>query len=143
MIEEIARVKALRGHQAVVEVMRQSGCQSCQLNGSCGTGSLGRLLGFKSRPLLIDNEHDLAVGDSVVIALQENAYVLASTLVYLLPLALMLAFAILAELVLQAPDAVVAVVAVGGLAIGLVLAAQLSRRYFSHWLRPQTIRRIR
>jgi hypothetical protein len=35
------------------------------------------------------------------------------------------------------------VVAVGGLAIGLVLAAQLSRRYFSHWLRPQTIRRIR
>ena len=142
MIEELARVKSLAGDKAVVEVMRQSGCQGCQMNASCGTGSLGRLLGFRGRPLVIDNTHDLRIGDRVVIGLQDNAYVTAAVLVYLLPLLLMLAFAILADVVLRAPDAMVALVAVGGLAGGIYLSAQIARLYFQRALSPRTIRRV-
>jgi len=142
MIEELAQVTGLRGDKAIVEILRQSGCHSCEMKGSCGTGSLGRLIGFKSRPLLIANNQRLVVGDRVIIGLADDAYMLAASLVYLLPLAMMLLFAILADVLLQSGDAAVAITGVVGLGVGIGVSGRIARRYFHQTLSPQTIRRV-
>jgi sigma-E factor negative regulatory protein RseC len=142
MIEELAQVTGLKGDKAIVKILRQGGCQGCEMNASCGTGSLGRLIGFKTRPLLITNNQRLIVGDRVIIGLADDAYILAASLVYLLPLVMMLLFAILADVLLQFGDAAVAIMGVVGLGAGIMTSGRVARRYFYQALSPQTIRRV-
>lgn len=142
MIEEQARVTAIRDGDAIVEVVRASGCQACELKAGCGTGSLGRLLGFKQKPFTVKNELDLRPGDRVILALAEKSLALAGLLVYLLPLASLFIFAIVAELWLAAGDALTVLAALLGLATGLFFSAWLSRHALVKNVQPRVVRQI-
>jgi sigma-E factor negative regulatory protein RseC len=87
MLTETARVIRREGSRVELELQRNSACGDCELSQGCGTGALGRLLGRRSRPLVIETDQDCRAGDLVVLAIPESALVSASLLLYGLPLA--------------------------------------------------------
>lgn len=94
MIEETATVVECSNGQAVLEAQRQSTCGSCAAKSGCGTAVFAKTLGKKSSRITVDNTHNLQVGDMVMVGLHENALLLTSFVIYLLPLAGLLLFAI-------------------------------------------------
>ena len=86
MITEQAIVTRCNGKQVELELQRGSACGQCELNRGCGTGALGRLLGKRSKPLVIETDHVLKPGDRLQLGLSESALVKASLTIYGLPL---------------------------------------------------------
>lgn len=142
MIEEHALVTAIEKDLVTLQLQRRSACDACQLNAGCGTGSLGRLLGFRPRPLTIRTQLELKPGDQVLVALEERAFLVAGGLVYLLPLAGLFLFAIFADLVLGLTDGSVVAAALVGLFAGFRVSGWLSQRVFQRSMNPRVVRRI-
>jgi sigma-E factor negative regulatory protein RseC len=87
MIEESGRVVSLDEGAVWVAVARKITCASCSANAGCGQGLLDKLAISSQRGhvrALADMQ--LAVGDTVVIGLREDALLRSALLVYLLPL---------------------------------------------------------
>lgn len=140
MIEELAVVKQLEGDKAIIEVVRKNTCSSCQLNNSCGMGSLGRLLGHRPQILSIQNDKNLKMGDTVVIGLPEKSYLSAGFLIYLLPLMTLFLFAGFTDLLFDSIEWLTALASMTGLASGLLIAARISNRSYASALQPRFIR---
>ncbi|MDJ0834077.1 MAG: SoxR reducing system RseC family protein [Gammaproteobacteria bacterium] len=140
MIEELAIVKRIEGDRAVIEVMRQNACQSCELSGGCGTGSLGKLLGQRKVSFTMRNEHGLKIGDRVVIGLPDRSYLTAGFIVYLLPLLSLFLFAGLTDFLFGSIEWVNVLSAVVGLGLGLLWAARLANHNYARDFQPHFIR---
>jgi len=101
MIEEAATVVEVEPALIVVQTLRKSSCNSCAANKACGTAVLSKSIGQKHSLVSIakaeSDEPLLAVGDEVVIGINENMLLSGSVLAYLLPLFGMLGFALLAD----------------------------------------------
>ena len=96
MVEEQAVVVALEDGYAMIEPKAATGCQSCSASSTCGTGILASIFGKRSRKLRAVNSIDARCGDEVMVGLDRTALVLASVMVYLLPLLMLVLGAILA-----------------------------------------------
>jgi sigma-E factor negative regulatory protein RseC len=140
MIEEQAIVTGLDGNWAMVKMQRQSACSSCELSSGCGTGAIGRLLGHRSKPVMIKNEHQLKQGDSVVLGLPEDALLKASLLIYGLPLLGLIAGGILAGLSIGESELAVFVFAATGFVTGLQVSARLASKRYSNQFSPKILR---
>ena len=138
MIIEQAIVTRCDGSHIEVELNRQSACAHCDLSQGCGTGALGRLLGSRNRPLMIETNQMLNPGDHVVLGLSEAALVKSSLLVYGLPLIVMLLFGLVATL-LVLPEWQVALVAVAGFIAGFKIASSMSKLLGNDLLVPKII----
>jgi sigma-E factor negative regulatory protein RseC len=130
MIEEPGRVVSLEEGAVWVETLRKSTCSSCSANAGCGQGLLDKLAISSPRGTVRAlTDLQLAVGDSVVIGLGEDALVRGSLLVYVLPLLGLFAGALGAEyLALGEPLSIAAGV------VGFVGAA-----LFVRWRSQQSI----
>jgi sigma-E factor negative regulatory protein RseC len=126
MITEQAIVIRCNGKQVELELQRGSACAQCELSQGCGTGALGRLLGKRSKPLVIETDQALRPGDRLQLGLSESALVKASLTIYGLPLLGMVAAGLLASFAAVA-EAWVALAAGVGFFVGFKLAAFLSR----------------
>jgi len=102
-----------------VETSRASACGSCSSKEGCGTSTLSQLLGSKASTFKVLNPIGAALGERVVIGMEEAALLKSSLLVYLLPLAFLLAGAIFGGWL--APDRLQDAYAVAGVFVGLVL----------------------
>jgi sigma-E factor negative regulatory protein RseC len=120
MLETEGVVVKLGADGAYVETSRASSCGTCSSQQSCGTTSLSQLLGSKSRPFRVLNPIGAAVGERVVIGLEESALLRSTLLSYVLPLALLMAGALLGSQVAPA-GAAKDLYSVSGAGIGLVL----------------------
>jgi sigma-E factor negative regulatory protein RseC len=75
MIETQAKVVAISNNQVRVTAQRQTGCQSCQSQSSCGTSSLAKL--FRVQEIVLDlpaPEWPLVPGDSVTLGTEESRF---------------------------------------------------------------------
>ena len=140
MIEEQAQVIALSGDDAIIEMQSQTACQSCEMSGGCGTGSLGRLLGNRRQRLSISNDQHLKVGNLIVIGLPEKHFIYAGFLMYLLPLLSLFMFSIVANILFDATQWINVLAALMGLVSGLKLTSVFSNNIFAEKLRPRFIR---
>lgn len=86
MIEENAVVVKVNEDHIVVEAAVKSTCSRCQVNNTCGTGSIARAFSHKVQQLELVSPMPVNVGDTVVIGIRENGVLFASFLLYLLPL---------------------------------------------------------
>jgi sigma-E factor negative regulatory protein RseC len=127
MLTESALVTRRDGNRVELELQRSSACDHCELNQGCGTGALGRLLGRRSRPLVIETDQDCEAGDKVLLELPESALVSASLLLYGLPL-LGLVFGGLLGALLGFAEWLVVSIAFVGLFAGFMFAARTTRR---------------
>lgn len=129
MLEEHGVVVAVRGEFAWVETERRSTCDACSMNKGCGTATLSRALGRRRTQVRVLNGLQAAVGDRVVVGLQEDALLRGSLAVYLLPLLMMLLFALVGQGVFRGAGSEPASVLSGllGLALGFGWVALFSR----------------
>ncbi len=130
MIEEQAQVIEVNGGQLLLQVQTQSTCGSCAASKGCGTSVLSKVVGGKFTRFQAANDIGAAVGDTVVVGISEDALLTGSMMMYVTPLIGMIAFALLADIVLSATaesrDPTIAVSGIVGFAIG----ALISKWYF-------------
>ncbi|MEJ2577245.1 MAG: SoxR reducing system RseC family protein [Gammaproteobacteria bacterium] len=131
MIEQPGIVTAVREGEARVDAAAGAGgCAVCGAGGGCGTASLARFFGRRQRSLWVRNDVHAAVGDRVVIGLDEAALQRAALTAYAWPLVGLLAGSLLGDLVIAPGTGELAVVIAGltGLFAGIVVARRSAAR---------------
>jgi len=146
MIEEQAFILELSGQTALVEIKHQSSCHSCDAQSSCGTSSLSQLFGNRPSQFYLTLDHSdasqtLKVGDVIVIGLEDQNYLNASILIYLLPLLFLFVFAMIADQSLGLNDIFVALFALFGLSTGFQIAKRIALSN-KQLLTPQFIKKL-
>lgn len=97
MIEEVATVIDCRDGLVLLEAQRQSTCGTCAAKAGCGTAVFAKTLGKKSSQITAKNTLNLQVGDRVLVGLHENALILGSFMVYLIPIIGLFIFALIGQ----------------------------------------------
>lgn len=120
MLETEGLVVRLGVDGTYVETARASFCGSCSSKQSCGTSSLGQLLGRKTSSFRVSNPIGAVVGERVVVGLEESALLTSSLLGYVLPLASLLGGALLGSQFAPA-GAATDLYSVSGAVVGLIL----------------------
>ncbi len=129
MIEERGTVVAVEEGFVWLETQRRSSCGGCQASGSCGAATLAKLWPDRRNRARALSEPGLRPGDEVIVGLAEGALLRGALLVYLLPLALLLAGALLGQIVFAgAGEEPVVALGVVGLGLGFLAVRVLSRR---------------
>ncbi len=129
MLETRAIIIQTDSSFALVEATGASGCSVCDGKG-CGSSKVGQMFCNKPRQFKVDNRINAAVGDEVIVSVAEGAVLRGVSLVYLLPLALLFAGALLAGGWGDDGhrDGYTALGALSGLLIGFAMARWISLR---------------
>ncbi|MEK6748126.1 MAG: SoxR reducing system RseC family protein [Pseudomonadota bacterium] len=133
MIEQEGTAVAVAGAQVWIEFQRQTACGHCAVNGSCGTGAVGKVLGRRPNRVALTNTLGVQVGERVVVGVDELALVTAAGWAYAVPLLGLLTAPLVVTGVAQmrgmeAGEIVSILAAVCGGTIGLVVARYSARR---------------
>jgi sigma-E factor negative regulatory protein RseC len=131
MIEERARVIAIKNDQLLLEAETRAACNACEARQGCGTSVLSRWVGRKFTRFQAPNTVNASVGDEVVVGLAEEAMLKGSVFVYLLPLVAMIIFALLADGLISADAATRDLLVLVSAVVGFSLALTISRLVLS------------
>jgi sigma-E factor negative regulatory protein RseC len=129
MLEAEGTIISTSPDETWVETSRASACGSCSSKAGCGTTTLNQMLGSKTSAFKVLNPIGARAGERVVIGVEETALLKSSALVYLLPLVLLLAGAMLGGWLAPANTLADAYAAAGmllGLVSGFFLLKQVS-----------------
>lgn len=98
MIEERARVVEVRENDILIEADRQSACGKCAQKNDCGQSAIAQWAASKMVNISVPKPTgiSIATGDTVVVGINEQSFIKASLLIYLLPLVAMFAVSYLA-----------------------------------------------
>lgn len=104
---------------ATLEIERKTACGLCGQTRGCGNSIWGKLFAHRSTAFKASNSIQAAVGQSVIVGINERALLWSALLLYILPLVTMLIASILA---MQWSDSngMAMLAAVAGLALGLL-----------------------
>ncbi len=129
MIEQTAIVTDVVDEFARVRVYRQSTCGGCQAKNACGTSTFAKVLGNKFSDVSVINSIKAEPGDIVKIGLRESVMLQSALLVYIFPLFMLFAGAILLHIInlWWSLEMGQASIMAGGLS-GLIIAFFLIRR---------------
>jgi len=141
MIEQEARVVAIEGDQALVEIQRQSACGGCAAKSGCGTSVVASLFPQRRQTLRLDNGVQAVPGDRVIVGLPEAALQQASLLLYGLPLLLLLAGAVVGKLWFGTEPAAI-LGGLSGVTLGLLLVRRIAATAGGRQLQPLLLRRL-
>jgi sigma-E factor negative regulatory protein RseC len=97
VIEEEATVVRVEGQDIWVETHRRSACGQCSASKGCGTAALENFFSSRRTQLRVLSKIAVSPGDQVMIGLEEAAMLRGSLAVYLVPLILLAAGAMLAQ----------------------------------------------
>ena len=131
MLETRAIVVHVSGDEALVESKGGLGCGNCDSVQGCSSGKLSQLFCSKPRQFRVKNDANASVGDEVRVTLPEGVLLRSSVLMYVLPLVLLLAGAMLGALwagEAANSDGYALAGALFGLVTGFLLAKWVSRR---------------
>ncbi len=138
-VEGIALVVATEGPVAWLEPEQTTTCGSCHSVSVCGVKSGHSRLA--ARRFKIANDHDLHVGERVVVGVADNVLLKGSMAAFALPLVTLVAGGLLGQSWLGG-DGGAAIGAASGLALGLMLARFYAARLSGRGdLAPRFIRR--
>ncbi|MFN2300889.1 MAG: SoxR reducing system RseC family protein [Gammaproteobacteria bacterium] len=142
MIEEQAEVTDIDGLHAWVACRAQQDCARCAAGNGCGGGILGRWLGDRLHRVRVVHQGEIAVGDCVIIGLDERALLRAAAAIYGIPLLAMLAGAVTGQ-TLYGHDAAALAGAAAGLAAGFAWVRVFSRKMARYRrFQPAVLRRV-
>ena len=142
MLETRAIIVQIEGQHAFVQSSQDYGCGQCKGKG-CGAGKLSRMFRGKPRRFRVDNPINADVGDEVVISVSEGAILRGISLVYLLPILLMVTGAMFGAWIGQPAvqqDGYAAAGALLGLAAGFMAAKRISSGQFRNRFQPYIAR---
>ncbi|OGS81684.1 MAG: hypothetical protein A2061_08315 [Gallionellales bacterium GWA2_59_43] len=124
-LETRATVVRIEGSVAFVESAQTGSCGQCSGKG-CGTAKLSKAFCSKPRQFQVDNPIKAVVGDQVVVSVADGAVLRGIGLVYLLPLALLVAGAAIGNS-MAVTDGQRDGYAAAGAALGLIIGFLVSR----------------
>ncbi len=140
MIEEQATVLRAQDGRVEIQMLRQNACNHCELSQGCGTGAVGRLLGLRSKPLVISSDLELKAGDRVTLGLPDSSFLKASLLIYGLPLfALVLASGV-GHWLFDGTETAVLISAITGFCSGLFFSSKLAKQRYSKQFYPRILK---
>jgi sigma-E factor negative regulatory protein RseC len=144
MIEEPAVVVEAGDGYAWVETRRRLACSACSASVGCGSAALAKVWGDRPSRVRAISTLPLQPGDTVIVGLAEGALLRGSLLVYLLPLTLLLAGALLGQAAFAgAGEEPVVLAGAAGLGLGFLVARVGSRRWRSDVrFQPVVVRRL-
>ena len=140
MIVEQATVLRAQHGRVEIQMQRQSACSHCELSQGCGTGAIGRLLGHRSKPLIIDSRLELKPGDRLTLGLPDSSFLKASLVIYGLPLMTLVVTSIAGHWLFSGSETMVLLAAVSGFCAGLVISARLAKQHFSQQFYPRIMK---
>ncbi|MBS1185377.1 MAG: hypothetical protein H6R09_978 [Proteobacteria bacterium] len=114
MLEQTAEVIKTAADGIWVQAVEPSGCGTCGGQG-CSTRRIAELFQRKPRHFLVDCDLSLAPGDRVVVGIARGSVLNSALRVYGLPLALMLAGALLSQAVQPGDSSALVGLLLGGL----------------------------
>jgi sigma-E factor negative regulatory protein RseC len=126
-IKEKARVVSLDGDFAWIEAVAESGCHRCEVKQGCGTGLLSQIFGRRVFHHRIKNTLNAQVGDLILVSVPQSGLLLASLIIYTLPLLLLVIMALVTTTLLSLPEWSVIIWSFLGLGVGLIAARWLGR----------------
>lgn len=148
MLEETATVMETEAGRARVVAERKSACGHCSANSTCGTSVLSKYIGKRSMGMWVTDPLGVKSGEQVIIRLQEGGLLLGSLAVYLLPLVLLIGFALLGDALADnmawGHEASAMAFALLGLLLSYAWLRRFNRRITdSERYRPVIVRRVR
>jgi sigma-E factor negative regulatory protein RseC len=103
MIEEIGVITAIdkkNDEQYIwIETQIKTTCGGCQANDNCGTGVVAKAFTPKKEQLYLACDDAVNVGQQVKLGIPEEHLLMASALVYLLPIVVVLVTAVIAQFI--------------------------------------------
>ena len=145
MLETRAVIVKTDGLYAMVQTSQTGGCEQCG-GKSCGAGKLSQLFCNSPHQFRVDNSIRASVGDQVIVSVAEGAILHGISLVYLLPLMLLLLGASFGNIwagQVEQRDSYAAMGALLGLAAGFVFAKWISLRQLGNCSQPYVARQFR
>lgn len=128
MLETRAIIIKLDGAEALVEAAQGGGCGHCDSANGCASGKLSRMFCAQPRRFRVQNSIQARVGDEVQVALQDGVLLRSASVLYMLPLALLMAGGFLGSSIATTAASRDAYAALGAL-LGLVLGFAAARLY--------------
>ncbi len=112
-----------------LDIQRQSACGSCHASAGCGTATIAKIWGGRSTRVRAVSDLALQAGDAVIVGLADGALLRGALLAYLLPVALLLAGAVLGESAFAgAGEEPIILLGALGLGLGFLVVRVRSRR---------------
>jgi sigma-E factor negative regulatory protein RseC len=127
MLEQTAKVIRTAPEGVWVQAVEPSGCGTCGGQG-CSSRRIAELFQRKPRNFLVDCDLALAPGDRIVVGIAHGSVLRSALRLYGLPLALMLAGALLAQALQPGDGPALAGMLLGGLAGWLAARGGQTRR---------------
>ena len=135
MITQPAKVIDTFDSYCLVETIPKSACPRCAEGKGCGGGILAQAFANKTYRMRVPYSSSLdqqditqpVVGSSVLVRMSSNGLLLASMVMYLLPLLTMMIISILVSVYISSSDIYTVSGAVAGLLVGAMLASRLSK----------------
>lgn len=118
MLEQTAEIIKTAPNGVWVQAVEPSGCGTCGGHG-CSSRRIAELFQRKPRQFLVDCDLALAPGDRVVVGIARGSVLKSAMRAYGLPLGMMLAGALLAQVVWPGDASAVAGMLLGGVVGGL------------------------
>jgi len=125
---------------AYLETQNAASCGNCSTKSGCA--SVSSIFTLKSRnKLKINNTLGLKAGDSVIVAMPSDKLLIATFLMYVLPLISLFVFSYIAKLFFGETASIL--MGLGGLFVALMLLKQfISRDNIASYFQPKMIRQI-
>jgi len=138
--EETALVIDIDGDFAYLETQNSDSCGNCSSKSGCGSFSVIFTLKPRNK-LKIKNTLDLKTGDSVIVAMPSDKLLIATALMYLLPLLSLFLFSFIAKILIGEVASIIT-----GL-IGLFVALVLVKLFIENdnvatFFQPKMIRQV-
>jgi len=129
MIRESAKVLSVSGAgKIIVESSGQKSCHRCANSGGCGISVLAKYFGAKRHQFSANSEIVVRAGDRVLLEIEKSALLMAATLMYVLPLLVMIFSVLLVQYGLGISSEIFhIVVAFCGLAAGIMASRVISK----------------
>ena len=131
IVEDLARVVAVEADFAWLEPEQTPSCGACSAAAACGAKGMGSLASrLEARRFALphpDAAPRFRVGERVVVGVGAPTLVTGAAIAYLLPLLTLFGAGFVAQTI-DGRDAVTLAASVGGLVVGLALAALAARR---------------
>ncbi|AOE50402.1 SoxR reducing system RseC family protein [Kangiella sediminilitoris] len=145
MFTEIGHVVAVEGDRAWVQTLTKTGCSSCQVNTTCGSGIVNKAFSHKVFVTPLKNTLNAHINDEVEVGIPEDLVLKGSLAVYLLPLIfLMLALGLSSILFPQLSELGSILSATAGLVTGFLFVRWLLNREKNKTrLEPKLIRIVK
>ena len=141
MLEETGLVTAIDGEFAWVETQAKSACNHCNVSNSCGTSVLAKWFSPRKNQVRVLNHLNLQPGVTAVVGVPDDVLIKAAFIAYMVPLLVMISFAI-AGSISGMNNIFVVISSLMGLMAGLWFVGFLNNRTGTRQYQAQLIRGI-